>query len=115
MKHIYDSLFLKYKDSVRRDPDAEALVYKGSDGNELWIRVYEEPNGYCIATTLSRFLELGYEVELEYDSGKPPMDVDPLEACIEGIRRYWRVPDDFFSVALAELKKALSEGEEDGD
>jgi len=30
MRHIYDSLFLKYKDSVRRDPDAEALVYKDS-------------------------------------------------------------------------------------
>jgi hypothetical protein len=115
MKHIYDSLFLKDKDGVRREPDAEALIYKNGDGNELWIRIYEWPDGYCIATTLSRFPKLGYEVELEYDSGKPPMDVDPLEACIEGMRRYWKIPEDFFSVALAELKKALSEGGEDGD
>jgi len=112
MKHIYDSLFLKYKESVRREPDAEALMYRDEEGNELWIRIYEEPNGYCIATTLSRFPKLGYEVELEYDSGRPPMDVDPLEACIEGMRSNWRIPDDFFSVALIELRKALSEGDE---
>lgn len=90
--------FLKNDQRINKEPTQERKLYQDDKGNELWVRIYKQADGFCLATDLSRFPELGYEVEMKYDWGHPPAGVDPVEICAQAMLEEWGV-DSFFIIA----------------
>ena len=97
--------FLKNDQRVKREPTQEQKLCQDDEGNELWVRIYKQDDGLCLATSLLRFPELGYEVEMKYDYGYPPVGVDPLEVSAQSILvNEWGI-DSFFIIAKGIIAK----------
>ena len=83
--------FLRDDPRVKEPPTDQRKVYQDREGNELWVKLYRQQDGYCLVTVMTKFPKQGIEVETKYDTGYPPKGEDPLDICTYHIINDWGV------------------------
>jgi len=90
MKRILGE-FLRDDLRVKEQPTDQRKIYQDREGNEFWVKLYRQQDGYCLVTVMTKFPKQGIEVETKYDTGYPPKGEDPLDICTHHIVNDWGV------------------------